>query len=106
MDGAGFVTVAPRAHQLALAWVDRMPLAQGASPEPAPLTVTPLAPDRERGLKPAHTFRDCSRCPEMVVASGGSFMMGSPEAEKGRETTEGPQHRVTIAGPFAPPAAG
>jgi formylglycine-generating enzyme required for sulfatase activity len=86
---------------LALAWVDRVPLAQCASPEAAPLTVAPLAPNRERGLKPGNTFKDCSRCPEMVVVPGGSFMMGSPATEQGRETTEGPQHRVTIARPFA-----
>ena len=28
-------------------------------------------------------FRDCPGCPEMVVVSSGSFMMGSPESEAG-----------------------
>ncbi len=32
----------------------------------------------------------------MVVIPGGSFMMGSPESEAGRDEDEGPQHRVTI----------
>jgi formylglycine-generating enzyme required for sulfatase activity len=43
-------------------------------------------------------FRECVRCPEMVVIPAGEFTMGSPEAEpfRGAET----QHRVTIAAPF------
>lgn len=76
-------------------------------------------------------FRDCPTCPEMVVVPAGTFIMGSPESEKGRlravydeEGTaigwtvidevelevevgqrlvviEGPQRYVTIAVPFA-----
>ena len=30
----------------------------------------------------------------------GTFLMGSPETEKGRSTDEGPQHEVTISRPF------
>ena len=86
---------------VALVWGGRAPLAQVAAPEPAPLTVAPLAPERERALKPGNTFKDCSRCPEMVVVPGGTFMMGSPASEVGRQINEGPQHRVTIARPFA-----
>lgn len=52
-------------------------------------------------LKKARTFRDCPGCPEMVLIPAGSFTMGSPESEKGRQSYEGPQHRVTIAKPFA-----
>jgi formylglycine-generating enzyme required for sulfatase activity len=37
----------------------------------------------------------------MIVVPAGSFMMGSPETEKDRSAVEGPQHRVTIAQPFA-----
>jgi serine/threonine protein kinase len=33
---------------------------------------------------------------EMVSIPGGTFMMGSPETEKERLDSEGPQHRVTI----------
>jgi formylglycine-generating enzyme required for sulfatase activity/tRNA A-37 threonylcarbamoyl transferase component Bud32 len=33
---------------------------------------------------------------EMVEIPEGTFMMGSPENEKGRESDEGPQHQVTI----------
>ena len=46
-------------------------------------------------------FRDCAACPEMVVVSAGSFMMGSPEGEHGRDGDEGPMHRVEILKPFA-----
>jgi formylglycine-generating enzyme required for sulfatase activity len=44
------------------------------------------------------TVRDC---PEMVVVPAGSFIMGSPPTEKGRYSTEGPQHNVAIAKSFA-----
>ena len=46
-------------------------------------------------------FRDCEGCPEMVVVSAGSFEMGSPSSEEGRDDDEGPVHRVTIGERFA-----
>lgn len=36
---------------------------------------------------------------EMVPIPGGSFMMGSPKDEKGRDPDEGPQHKVKVS-PF------
>ena len=33
---------------------------------------------------------------EMVAVPGGTFMMGSPEGEKGRDIDEGPRHPVTV----------
>ena len=33
---------------------------------------------------------------EFVLIPGGSFMMGSPSSEEGRDDDEGPQHRVAI----------
>lgn len=72
----------------------------------------------EACIKPGsgHSFKDCADCPEMVVVPAGSFMMGSTQAEVdalvqevGKDTAqdfehfkrEMPQHRVTIAKPFA-----
>ena len=37
----------------------------------------------------------------MIVVPAGSFVMGSPASEKSNEPREKPQHRVTIAQPFA-----
>ena len=37
----------------------------------------------------------------MVVIPAGSFMMGSPSTELGRQSREGPQHQVTLAQPIA-----
>ena len=51
--------------------------------------------------QPGRRFKDCAACPEMVVVATGSFMMGSSSSEKGRDSDEGPQHRVRIAQPFA-----
>ena len=57
--------------------------------------------ERDRSLVAGDVFRDCADCPEMVVVPSGSFMMGSPSSEEGREDDEGPVHRVTIGAPFA-----
>jgi formylglycine-generating enzyme required for sulfatase activity len=65
----------------------------------APLAVGPLA--AERALKPKDIFKECNECPEMVVVPAGSFTMGSPAGEHGRDVDEGPQHSVTIAKAFA-----
>ena len=51
--------------------------------------------------QPGRRFKDCAACPEMVVVPTGSFMMGSPSSEKGRDSDEVPQHQVRIAQPFA-----
>ncbi len=50
---------------------------------------------------PGTTFRDCGSCPEMVVVPAGSFRMGSPASEEGRQYDEGPVRLVTMASPFA-----
>ena len=47
------------------------------------------------------SFKDCSECPDMVVAPPGRFMMGSPGDEPEQRAGEGPQHDVTIKKPFA-----
>ena len=51
--------------------------------------------------QPGETFRDCPECPHMVVVPAGTFLMGSPSNEEGRDSNEGPQHEVTFAKPFA-----
>jgi formylglycine-generating enzyme required for sulfatase activity len=35
---------------------------------------------------------------EMIAIPGGNFLMGSPDSEARRSTTESPQHQVTLAG--------
>ncbi|MFZ1425350.1 MAG: SUMF1/EgtB/PvdO family nonheme iron enzyme [Geminicoccaceae bacterium] len=59
-------------------------------------------------LQPDQMFTDtladgspCPFCPEMVVISAGSFTMGSPLTEVGRDDDEGPQQKVTFTQPFA-----
>ena len=42
-------------------------------------------------------FQDHEDAPPMVVIPAGSFVMGSPDGEDGRDDDEGPQRRVTIA---------
>lgn len=44
---------------------------------------------------------DHPNAPELVVIPPGTFMMGSPEDEDGRDMDEGPQHPVTITYSFA-----
>lgn len=46
-------------------------------------------------------FRDCPICPQMVVIPPGTFVMGSPSDEAGRDEDEGPTRPVTIPYSFA-----
>jgi formylglycine-generating enzyme required for sulfatase activity len=73
----------------------------------APMTVSlssrsphPLSADDECTLKPKDVFKECDKCPEMIVVPAGSFTMGSPSDEPGRQKNED-QVQVTIAKPFA-----
>jgi formylglycine-generating enzyme required for sulfatase activity len=61
----------------------------------------PLSVKEECALKPQDVFKECDKCPEMVVVPAGTFTMGSPENEANRDPQEGPQHSVTISKPFA-----
>ncbi|MCL2713871.1 MAG: formylglycine-generating enzyme family protein [Alphaproteobacteria bacterium] len=83
-------------------------MAQGAAAPPPVAAVAPCGNDatvqraEERAFKPKDSFRECDPgCPEMVVVPAGSFTMGSPAGEEDRNEDEGPEHRVTIAQPFA-----
>jgi formylglycine-generating enzyme required for sulfatase activity len=75
------------------------------------------APSEAQPMRAGQMFRDCSDCPEMVVVPAGSFTMGSSAADttqvlksvpfyaggmaRAATATEQPDHRVTIARPFA-----
>lgn len=48
-------------------------------------------------LAPGTVFRDCPKCPELVVVPAGRFTMGAG----GRYRRELPAHEVSIARPFA-----
>ena len=66
------------------------------------LTVLTLEEEKVKAAKPASEFRECaSGCPIMIVIPAGKFIMGSPENESDRQTSEGPQHEVALARPFA-----
>ena len=87
---------------------DPLPVGEGASrPHPDPL---PQAGEggtrrsgRVRAFEDLEVFRDVDApwCPEMVVIPKGTFLMGSPESERGHTDAEGPQHTVTIGHRFA-----
>jgi len=51
-------------------------------------------------VKPGDRLKDCASCPELIVVSPGSFVMGSPPGEPEREDDE-PQREVTFKRPFA-----
>jgi formylglycine-generating enzyme required for sulfatase activity len=61
-----------------------------------------LSAASERALNPSQEFRECAKdCPTMVVVPAGSFVMGSPDTEKGRGPNEGPRRQIEIASQFA-----
>jgi formylglycine-generating enzyme required for sulfatase activity len=55
-----------------------------------------LAMLEDGGALAGKHFKDCTMCPEMVVIPPGTFIMGSPETEKDRDSDED-LHEVTIA---------
>ena len=60
-----------------------------------------IAQAASASLAPGKVFKDCKDCPEMVVLPTGTFTMGTPEDEAGRQPDEGPMHEVTFSKPFA-----
>jgi formylglycine-generating enzyme required for sulfatase activity len=60
-----------------------------------------LTPEKERTLQPKAIFKECPKCPEMVVVPAGEFLMGSPANENDRSGSEDPRHKVSIATAFA-----
>ena len=66
------------------------------------LTVLTIEEEKVKAATPGSDFKECARgCPVMIVVPAGVFTMGSPGNEAGRNTSEGPQHEVTIAEPLA-----
>src|ERR1019366_9533491 len=66
-----------------------------------------VAPQIPPHTKTISTFRDCADCPQMVVVSYGTFVMGVPAQEDRKYTASpflgwgAPQHSVTIKHNFA-----
>ena len=63
------------------------------------------ADHRDVETHPGQVFQDNLKSggkgPHMVHIPAGSFVMGSPPTEQGRQKNESPQHTVTISRPFA-----
>ena len=86
-------------------------LGSAAKPERGTAAAVPDAPrkpsgsERERSWEREWTvgkrFKDCAECPELVVVPSGTFEMGAPPHETGREEDEGPVHQVKIGERFA-----
>ena len=57
--------------------------------------------ERRQEQRVGRSFRDCAKCPQMVVVPSGSFTMGSLSGEEGRNNDESPQHVVRIDYRFA-----
>ena len=79
-----------------------LPSSGGAESISAP-AIPPTLPASERDLSlhPSDTFRECDKCPEMIVVPAGTFVMGSAASELGHHLNEAPQHDVKFASPFA-----
>jgi formylglycine-generating enzyme required for sulfatase activity len=65
------------------------------------LSINQLRAAEESPLKPMDMFKECDKCPEMIVVPAGSFTMGSPLNEPERSLDEDPRHQVTIGNAFA-----
>ncbi|MDJ0801105.1 MAG: SUMF1/EgtB/PvdO family nonheme iron enzyme [Calothrix sp. MO_167.B12] len=67
-------------------------------PKPTPSPTPTPTPVRDKDL-PDKSFKedlDDDVTPEMVKIPGGTFIMGSPERENGRDSNESPQHQVNV----------
>ena len=79
----------------------KAPAAAPATGTAANATPAPAPAKAQTTPQPGETFRDCTQCPEMVVMRAGSFTMGSPPSEIGRDDDEGPQRKVSLSRAFA-----
>ncbi len=67
-------------------------------------TVVTVATGERYCLSGGDSFDDCRGaewCPRLVVLPAGSFTMGSPDGERGRQINEGPARTVVVAEPMA-----
>lgn len=64
------------------------------------LGIKVLSDSEEAALKQKASFKECEKCPEMVVVPPGAFMMGTSESASKR-TAESSRHKVTFAHSFA-----
>jgi formylglycine-generating enzyme required for sulfatase activity len=60
-----------------------------------------ITEDIDREGEVDRVFSDCDVCPSMVAVKTGTYVMGSPPAEKGRSAGEGPQRPIQIMREFA-----
>ncbi len=99
---AGAVYMAPTAYRAFQDLSGAQSQVSAATPQEAEQDDAYL--EAASAVAPAHQagdiLRDCENCPEMVVLTGGLFVMGSPADERGRRADEGPQREVSLA-PFA-----
>lgn len=91
-----FVTATALAAGVLLTGAGCSTVATTPAAETAAVSETAETPAQSEA-KAGSSFRDCPDCPEMVIIPSGSFLMGSPADEAGREDDEGPQHRVNIS---------
>ncbi|HZY84925.1 MAG TPA: SUMF1/EgtB/PvdO family nonheme iron enzyme, partial [Gemmataceae bacterium] len=85
-----------------LGWGAALLLAAGGllapAPEPTPTRAAEPAPTAPGTAHKAYAEKipDSDVTFDMVPIPGGTYLMGSPPAEKGRGADEGPQHPVTV----------
>ncbi|MFO1289870.1 MAG: SUMF1/EgtB/PvdO family nonheme iron enzyme [Nitrosomonas sp.] len=68
--------------------------------EPIQLNSEPVEPTLLTYIEESESVLMQDFEPEMVRVPAGTFIMGSPRSEKGRNSDEGPQYQVAIAYPF------
>ncbi len=97
-DEAGPAEISEAAAEAPTLPVPDVPVVEIAAAETAVTDAeTPAAAPPEPEPPPAPV---CEICPAMVALPGGTFQMGSPVTESGREPIEGPVREVTVK-PFA-----
>ena len=96
----GYLT-AEQSEALVALGEEAQALAEAEEKERERLDAEARREEASKRRKVREVFRDCPKCPELVVVPAGSFQMGSPSLEAGRNANEGPVHEVVIAEPFA-----